>query len=126
MRNWSLATSSSAPWSALFTLIEDGAIDNATGVIILLLLAKQLSNYAGYKEGRSAFSFYELSKTQEQPARRIISNHTNIIEGKQLFTENINTQTITHTLKDNPEIVNSSRLVEIADAIVELIHAIDE
>ena len=160
-----------------------GAIDNATGVVVLLLLAKLLEDYdgnrlieivafngedyyavpgqmlyiiknqdrfneillninidgAGYKEGKSAFSFYGLPEEIEKNANDVISKFNGIIEGVQWpqgdhsiftqngrpaiavsskwFTENIDSQEITHTPKDNIEIVDSQKVAEIAEAL---------
>ncbi|MEW5784510.1 MAG: M28 family peptidase [Bacillota bacterium] len=164
-----------------------GAIDNATGVVVLLLLARMIKNYAGdkvieivalngedyyavpgqmsyiaanrdkfhtilfninidgagYREGKSAFSFYNLPEDTRKTAARIIKRFPGITEGPQWpqgdhsifiqygrpaiavssawFTENIATQEITHTAKDNIEIVDCRKLVELAEAITALI-----
>jgi len=160
-----------------------GAIDNATGVIVLLLLADLLKDYqgsrlieivafngedyyavpgqmnyvaanqnsfgqillninidgAGYKEGPSAFSLFSLPDHLYSTIHEIISQYPGIREGVQWpqgdhsiflqfgvpavavsskwFTDNINDQDITHTPKDNIEIVDCSKLVEIANAL---------
>jgi aminopeptidase YwaD len=160
-----------------------GAIDNATGVVVLLLLAELLEDYdgnrqieivalngedyyavpgqmlyidrnqdrfheillnvnidgAGYKEGRSAFSFYGLPEGIEKNANDVFSRFSGLGEGvhwpqgdhsiftqngcpaiaisSQWFTENIDSQEITHTPKDNIEIVDCQKLVEIAQAL---------
>ncbi len=160
-----------------------GAIDNATGVVILLLLAKLLEDYAGdkrielvalngedyyavpgqmlyiaknrerfaeillninidgagYKEGVSAVSFYGLPEEMEAQAIEVMSKFPGITQGVQWvqgdhsiftqngrpaiaisskwFTENIDSQEITHTPKDNIEIVDCYKLVEIAEAL---------
>jgi aminopeptidase YwaD len=160
-----------------------GATDNATGVVVLLLLAKLLEDYdgnrfieivalngedyyavpgqmlyisknqdrfneilfninidgAGYKEGKSAFSFYGLPEEIEKNANSIFSKFNGIAEGaqwpqgdhsiftqngcpaiavsSQWFTENIDSQEITHTQKDNIEIVDCHKVVEIAEAL---------
>ena len=160
-----------------------GAIDNATGVIVLLLLADLLKDYqgsrlieivafngedyyavpgqmnyvaanqnsfgqillninidgAGYKEGPSAFSLFSLPDHLNSTIHEIISQYPGICEGVQWpqgdhsiflqfgvpavavsskwFTDNINDQDITHTPKDNIEIVDCSKLVEIANAL---------
>lgn len=164
-----------------------GAIDNATGVVVLLLLAELLANYdgsrmieivafngedyysvpgqmtyinknqsrfdkimlninidgAGYKEGKSAFSFYGLPEEIEKAANEILSDFDGITEGVQWpqgdhsifvqngcpaiavtskwFNDNINDQDITHTPKDNVEIVDCKKTVEIAEALKSLI-----
>jgi aminopeptidase YwaD len=160
-----------------------GAIDNATGVVVLLLLAKLLEDYAGdrqieivalngedyyaapgqmlylrknqdrfheislninidgagYREGRSAFSFYGLSEETKSNALAILSKSSGIIEGvpwyqgdhsifiqngcpaiavsSEWFTNNVDSQEITHTPKDNLEIVDCQKIIEIADML---------
>jgi len=160
-----------------------GAIDNATGVVILLLLGELLEDYdgnrliemvafngedyyavpgqmryidknqdrfdeillninidgAGYKEGKSAFSFYGLPEEIEKNANDVLSKFNGITEGVQWsqgdhsiftqngrpaiavssewFTENIDSQEITHTPKDNIEIVDCQKVIEIAKAL---------
>ncbi len=160
-----------------------GALDNASGVVVLLLLADLMSDYAGevgleivalngedyyaasgqmayiasvqdlwdkvllninidgagYQEGLSAFSFYGLSREVEADIRNVISHFKGITVGaqwvqgdhsifiqagrpalavsSQWFTDNIDTQQITHTPKDRVEIVDCSKLVEIAQAL---------
>ncbi|MFC1786354.1 M28 family peptidase, partial [Candidatus Neomarinimicrobiota bacterium] len=160
-----------------------GAIDNATGIVILLLLAELLKDYnrdkqieivafngedyyaapgqmeylrknqnrfneiilninidgAGYLEGNSAFSFYGMSDNINRIALNTINNINGIVEGRQWvqgdhsifiqkgcpaiavssqwFTDNIDNQTITHTQKDNIDIVDLKKLVEISEAL---------
>jgi aminopeptidase YwaD len=160
-----------------------GAIDNATGVVVLLLLAKLLGDYdgnelieivalngedyyavpgqmlyinknqdrfdeillninidgAGYKKGKSTFSFYGLPEKMDKNANDVLSKFSGIIEGVQWpqgdhsifiqngrpaiavssewFTENIDSQEITHTPKDNIGIVDCKKVVEIAEAL---------
>jgi aminopeptidase YwaD len=160
-----------------------GAIDNATGVIILLLVARLLEDHegdrlieivalngedyyaapgqmrylrenqerfqeilfninidgAGYREGRSAFSFYEFPEELKKKAEKVIQKFAGIIEGSQWyqgdhsifiqngcpaiavssewFTSNIDDQEVTHTPKDHPGIVDCQKVVEIAEAI---------
>jgi len=160
-----------------------GAIDNASGVVVLLLLADLLRDYdgnklielvalngedyyavpgqmlyvhqnqdrfqeillninidgAGYKEGGSAFSFYGLPGEMENHAKDVIHNFDGIVEGSawvqgdhsifiqngcpamavssQWFTDHIDSQEITHTPKDNIDIVDPHKLVEIAHAL---------
>jgi aminopeptidase YwaD len=164
-----------------------GAIDNATGVIVLMLLAELLKDYAGerlielvalngedyyavpgqmnyiranygrfgdmlvninidgagYKDGPSAFSFYDLSADMLEKAGKVLEKYPGIVEGAQWpqgdhsifiqsgvpaiavssdwFTENISVQDITHTPKDKPEIVDCRKLVEISYALKEII-----
>jgi aminopeptidase YwaD len=164
-----------------------GAIDNATGIVILLLVAKLLKDYngkrqidivafngedyysvpgqmeyiksinnkfndiflninidgAGYLKGDSAISFYGLSEYTKSVATNIINGIDGIIIGKQWvqgdhsiftqqgcpamavssnwFTDNIDSQTITHTPKDNIDIVDVKKLVKISEALCLLI-----
>ena len=164
-----------------------GAIDNATGVIVLLLLSDLLKDYngnklieivafngedyyavpgqmnyisankdkfnkillninidgAGYKEGQSAFSLFNLPDEILQPALKVINHYSGITEGVQWpqgdhsiflqygipaiavsskwFIDNIAEQDITHTPKDNIEIVDCNKIVEISQALDTLI-----
>ena len=167
-----------------------GAIDNATGVAVLLLLAQILESYdgdrsielvafngedyyavpgqmayvranqdrfdqillninidgAGYRQGSSAFSFFGLPDEIQVMAESILANNPGIVEGVQWvqsdhsifvqfgrpaiavtstwFLENNESQTITHTPQDNLEIVDPSKVVEIARALGALIRVI--
>ena len=167
-----------------------GAIDNASGVVVLLLLAELLKDYvgerlieivalngedyyavpgqmlyvhqnqdrfqeillninidgAGYMEGGSAFSFYGLPGEMENHAREVIDQFDGIVEGSpwaqgdhsifiqngcpamavssQWFTDHIDSQEITHTSKDNVDIVDPHKLVEIAQALDNFIRRI--
>jgi aminopeptidase YwaD len=160
-----------------------GAIDNATGVTVLLLLARQLKDYecsnmielvafngedyyavpgqmdylmanqgkfnemllninidgAGYKEGLSAFSLFDLPEPLRKCAVDVITDYPGITEGapwpqgdhsiflqngvpaiavsSKWFIDNIEIQDITHTPKDKPEIVDCHKLVEISSAL---------
>jgi aminopeptidase YwaD len=164
-----------------------GALDNATGVIVLLLLARLLGDYtgdlqielvafngedyysvpgqmnyiavnqdsfnqimlninidgAGYKDGPSALSFYGLPSIIESKAREVLASSKGVIEGRQWpqgdhsifiqygrpalaatsqwFAENIDSQTITHTPEDKPEIVDCQKLIELAETLNNLI-----
>jgi aminopeptidase YwaD len=164
-----------------------GAIDNATGVVTLLLLAKLLKDYAGknlieivalngedyyavsgqmrylqdyqdrfdqialninidgagYKRGMSALSFYGLTEEVEKKVMQVIHDFDGLTEGDQWvqgdhsmfiqngcpaiavtsdwFSAHIDSQEITHTSKDNIEIVDCSKLVEIAVALNRII-----
>lgn len=167
-----------------------GAIDNGTGVAILLVLAEILKDYsqkysielvvfngedyygasgqvkyieqnagkfdnillninidgAGYKEGLSCFSAFNLSENADNALREIMREIPEIIEGlpwvqgdhslflqngcsaiavsSQWFIENMECQEITHTPKDNLSIVNYDRVAECATGIAELIRKI--
>lgn len=164
-----------------------GAIDNATGVAVLLLVAEFLKDYgggrlveivafngedyyavpgqmdyirrndgrfgdmllninidgAGMAGGKSLFSFGGLSDGLREAALAAAGAHPDIVEGEwwpqgdhsifaqygvpaiavssQWLIENMSSQDITHTLKDEPGIVDCAKLVEIAAAIGELI-----
>ena len=168
-----------------------GAIDNATGVAVLLLLAELLSDYrgqtmveivafngedyyavpgqmlylqrnqdqfdevllnvnidgAGYCDGSSAYSFYDLPEQMEQIARAEFGSFAGLMPGEPWyqgdhsifvqagrpaiaitsawFAENIENQDITHTPKDNLAIVDVSRVVEIAQALATFVRALD-
>ena len=160
-----------------------GAIDNATGVVALLLLAERLKDYdggrlleiaafngedyyaasgqmdyirknqgqfgnivlninidgAGYKEGKSAFSFFDVPEDLRAAADAMLEQFDGLTEGmpwpqgdhsifiqqgcpaiavsSQWFIEHIDSQDITHTPKDNPDIVDCRKVVEIAEAL---------
>lgn len=160
-----------------------GALDNASGVVILLLLAELLKDYqgnrtielvalngedyyavpgqmryiqqnqdrfheialninidgAGYKEGPSAFSFYNLPDDTLRKIKAAMAKFDGIKEGaqwvqgdhsifiqygcpamavsSQWFTEHIDSQEITHTPKDNFDLIDCQKLVEIARAL---------
>ena len=160
-----------------------GAIDNATGVVVLLLLGHLLKDYSkkkaielvafngedyyavpgqmhyireigglfqkialninidglGYLEGKSAFSLFDLPEHFSQKAKELISENSGIVEGSpwpqgdhsifiqngcpaiavssNWFIENMETQDVTHTPKDNIEIVDCKKVVEVASAL---------
>jgi aminopeptidase YwaD len=164
-----------------------GAIDNGTGVAILLALAEILKDYsqkypielvvfngedyygapgqvkymeqnsgkfgdillninidgAGYNEGFSCFSAFNLPENIDIAFREMLDNTPEIVEGlpwyqgdhslflqnncsaiavsSQWFIENMECQEITHTPKDNLSIVNIERVAECAIGIVEMI-----
>ena len=164
-----------------------GAIDNGTGVAILLVLAEILKDYsqkypielvvfngedyygapgqvkyveqntgkfgdillninidgAGYKEGLSCFSAFNLSENADSALREVMREIPEIVEGlpwyqgdhslflqndcsaiavsSQWFIENFECQEITHTPKDNLGILNYDRVAECAIGIAELI-----
>ena len=167
-----------------------GAIDNATGVIILLLLADLLKDYrggkqielvafngedyyavpgqmtyirenqdkfssillninidgAGYFKGKSAFSLFNLPEDLQAASIRTIDQYPDLAEGiqwvqgdhsifiqfgrpaiavsSQWFIDNIDNQDIKHTPKDNMDIVDCNKLVEIAQSINYLVRQI--
>lgn len=169
-----------------------GAIDNATGVSVLLLLAELLKEYKGkhhlelvafngedyyavpgqmkyieqnennfsdillninidgaaYKNGASSFSLFELPDDIKKIVQRIIGNNPALKEGlpwfqgdhsiflqygcpaiavsSDWFIENMDNQDITHTPKDNIEIVSYERVYEIASAIHEIIDDLND
>ncbi len=164
-----------------------GALDNATGVIVLLLIARLLEDYsgslqvelvafngedyysvpgqmnyiaanqdsfhrimlninidgAGYKDGPSALSFYGLPPFIETKAREVLALSHGVIEGRQWpqgdhsifiqygrpaiaatsqwFTDHMDSQRITHTPEDKPEIVDCQKLIELAKKLSILI-----
>ncbi len=164
-----------------------GAIDNATGVTVLLLLAEMLKDYkggrqielvafngedyygapgqreyiqqnegrfgdillninidgAGYKEGLSCFSSFELPENIQKTMDMVIERSPEIVAGlpwyqgdhslfiqqgcpaiavsSDWFIRNMECQEITHTPKDNLSVVNYDRVAECAIGIAELI-----
>lgn len=160
-----------------------GAIDNATGVVTLLLLAELLKDYdgdrlleivafngedyfavpgqmdyirknqehfenivlninidgAGYKEGRSTFSLFGLPEEMKGKVSDVLAEYDGITEGIQWpqgdhsifvqqgcpaiavsskwFIDHMDSQEITHTPKDNIDIVDCRKVIEIAEAL---------
>jgi aminopeptidase YwaD len=160
-----------------------GALDNAGGVVVLLLLAELLKDYegeqmlelvalngedyyaasgqllylqqnqgrfgdmllninidgAGYHQGKTTLSFFDLPDDLLRIASLAVENFPGIVEGvqwyqgdhsifiqngcpalavtTQWFLENIANQEITHTPKDNLEILDPGKLVEVANAL---------
>jgi len=169
-----------------------GAIDNGTGVAVLLLLAEILQKYcgkytleiaafngedyyavpgqmfyirknegkfnnillninidgSGYFEGPTAFSFYGLSDEIKEKFTDIIDENDDAVIGPEWpqgdhsifvqygvpaaavtslwFTDNMETQTITHTASDNLSIVDYSKTADAAVIIAEVIRRISE
>ncbi len=167
-----------------------GAIDNGTGVAMMLLISELLKDYngtkeieivalngedyyavpgqmnyisqnqgkfetillnvnidgAGYHSGESTFSLFGLPSDLHQKALKTIDESPGIVEGIQWpqgdhsifvqygrpaiavsskwFIENIDTQDITHTHRDNLDIVECNKVVETAQALSALILAI--
>lgn len=164
-----------------------GAIDNGTGVAVVLLLAELLKDHsskypielvvfngedyygapgqvkymeqnagqfgemllninidgAGYKEGFSCFSPFNLPENILNALHKVFEDMPEIVEGlpwyqgdhsmflqngcpaiavsSHWFIENFETQELTHTPKDNLSIVNYERVAECALALSELI-----
>ncbi|MCD8166550.1 MAG: M28 family peptidase [Bacteroides sp.] len=164
-----------------------GAIDNATGVTIVLLLAELLKDHppkypielvilngedyygapgqikyieqnqdkfseillninidgAGYKEGPSCFSPFNLPAPIPEALYEVYRNTPGIVEGapwyqgdhslflqndcpaiavsSQWFIENMECQTLTHTPKDNLSVVSYERVAQCALGIAKLI-----
>ncbi|MBE3127570.1 MAG: M28 family peptidase, partial [Candidatus Atribacteria bacterium] len=162
-----------------------GALDNASGTVVLLLLAKMLQKYdgpmaiefiafngednfsvggqmdylrrygnelkkvlvainlddVGYIKGKTAFSMYECPDIISKKAHQIFSSFNGIVRGEEWFQGDhmIFVQKgipaiaftaekmrelmvkITHTQKDTPELVDCTKLVEIASALKEFI-----
>ena len=160
-----------------------GAIDNGTGVTVLLLLAELLKDYsfkypielvvfngedyygapgqvkyieqnagrfsdillninidgAGYKEGISCFSPFGLPEDMLDKLHEVLWDAPELVEGlpwyqgdhsiflqqgcpaiavsSQWFIEHMETQEITHTPKDNLEVVNYERVAECVQGI---------
>ncbi len=160
-----------------------GAIDNATGIIVLLLVAEMLGDYdgnrkleivafngedyyavpgqmdyiyknqnefnevllninidgAGYIEGKSTFSLFGLPEEMKENVNGVLAEYDGITEGVQWpqgdhsifvqqgcpaiaisskwFIDHMDSQTITHTPKDNAGIVDCRKVVEIAEAL---------
>ena len=162
-----------------------GASDNASGIVVLLLLAEMLSEYhghmgveisafngedhysaggqmdylkrygndlgsivivinvddVGYKKGNSAYSYYECTDDIKQKANDVFGNFDGIVEGESWFNgdhmifvqsgkasiaftaEKVSElmATVTHTLQDTPDIIDTAKLVEVALALKSLI-----
>lgn len=167
-----------------------GAIDNATGATILLLLAKVMAKYngepvieivafngedyfavpgqmlyikhnqdrfsevllninidgAGYKEGKSSLSLFGVPDEMAHIIKTLPKKFPGLTEGipwpqgdhsifiqygcpaiavsSEWFINNINDQDITHTPKDNLEIVSCEKLLEIVSALKYLLEKI--
>lgn len=168
-----------------------GAIDNATGVTVLFLLAEMWKDYqgkydielvafngedyydatgqriylqqnngkmqdiflninidgAGYKEGLSCFSAFDLPEKVREATQEVIRRHPQIVEGlpwyqgdhslfiqqgrpaiavsSDWFIRNMECQEITHTPKDNLDVVNYERVVECALGIYDLVEQLN-
>jgi aminopeptidase YwaD len=166
-----------------------GALDNASGVIILLLLAELLADYngelgvelvalngeeyyntpgqveyltrydgdfsaimmainmddIGYFKGRTSYSFYGVPDEIAEKVREVYADKKDFFEGPPWYqsdhgifmangipamaiTEESVVELmaeITHTEKDTPEIIDPKKLVENAQALVEVIHELN-
>ncbi len=161
-----------------------GAIDNAAGVIVLLLLAEFLKDYenatqieivatngedyysnagqieyfiknradlqniflginidgAGYFKGNTSVSFYNCSAEIEEAVCKIILKRKDIKEGNSWYqgehmafvqnqipsiaitSENVvELMNIEHTSKDTPDIIDTNKLVDLADSLYEFL-----
>jgi len=165
-----------------------GALDNASGIVVLLLCAEMLSNYrgencieiaafngedhysaggqmdylkrygdgfpdillavniddAGYKQGKSSYSFYECSPQLEKKAEDVFRRFDGLARGGQWFngdhmifvqrqvpsvafaSENMAElmRTVTHTSSDTPNIIDCHKLVEIAQSLNALVRSL--
>ncbi|MEN8615062.1 M28 family peptidase [Dehalogenimonas sp. THU2] len=165
-----------------------GAIDNASGIATLLLLAELMKDYegplgieitaingednysaggemdylrrysdrlpeglfavnidaAGYIEGKTCLSFYNLPPGIEAKAREVIESNPGLMEGFQWYQSDHMvfvqagrpaiavtsdkfvelSATITHTPKDTVDIVDTGKLVELAAALNTLIRTL--
>ena len=99
----------------------------------------------GYKEGPTCFSAFQLPDFIQKRLNEVLQQNPGIVEGlpwyqgdhsifiqygrpaiavsSNWFIEHMEDQDITHTPKDNPDIVNYERIPESARAIAELIEA---
>jgi len=167
-----------------------GAIDNGTGVVILLLLAELLAGYtgrpgleilavngedyygasgeiqyvnrnagqfgnirlavnidaAGYHQGKTAYSLYNCPAEVARLAHKVFAAQPDMMEGEPwyqsdhtLFIQNqvpaiaitsehfmeLSTH-VTHTPKDTPEIIDHAKLVNIAQALHNLVLGLQE
>lgn len=164
-----------------------GASDNASGTVVLLLLAEMLADYSGDKcieiaafngedhysaagqmdylnrygdeferillavniddvgfhEGRSSYSFYECPKQLEKRLGAIFGGYDGLVRGEPwyngdhmifvqqgvpaaAFTSESMPElmrTVTHTAKDTPDIIDTLKLVELAEALNQLARA---
>jgi aminopeptidase YwaD len=162
-----------------------GASDNASGTVVLLLLAEMLRNYegnmgieivafngedyysvggqmdylrrygkdfagtvaainvddVGYKQGKTAYSLYDCPDEIKQKVYNILGKYDGIIAGEpwyqgdhMIFVQNkiqaiaITSEkvtelmaTVTHSPKDTPDIVDCGKLVELAQALRDLV-----
>jgi aminopeptidase YwaD len=106
-----------------------------------ILIAVNLDDL-GFKEGRSAYTYYECPQEIIQRARVVFRKYTGIVQGEpwyngdhMIFVQNnvpaiaftselmqVMMATITHTPRDKPDQVDPDKLIEVAHALVDLIH----
>lgn len=162
-----------------------GASDNASGTVVLLLLAEMLADYkgdvgieisafngedhysaggqmdymarygeefptilvainlddVGYKDGKTAYTFYDCSDKLEKKAVEIFKDYDGLCPGESWFWGDhmvfVQNQvpaiaftaekmpelmrTVTHTEKDTPDLVDSLKLVELALSLDKLV-----
>jgi aminopeptidase YwaD len=101
---------------------------------------------AAYEQGKTTFSFFDLPKELKKVALSSIKDYPNVKEGVQwqqgdhsiflqygipaiavsseFFTENAESQDITHTEKDNIGIVDIDKVIEIAEILNKVIKEI--
>ena len=167
-----------------------GASDNASGVIVLLLLSELLAGYSGnlgieivamngedyysnpgeqqylalnagrfdeiilginiddvgYYRGNVAYSLYDCPVDIASSIHKVFSTHKSLVEGEPWYqgdhglfllnqrpalalTSELLTELmaeITHTPKDSPEIVNTTKLVDVAIALRDLLLYLDQ
>jgi len=193
-RNVIAKLNSSAPRKVVLTAHIDayedspGASDNASGTVVLLLLAEMLANYqgevgieiaafngedhysaggqmdylaryreefptilvainlddVGYKEGKTAYSFYGYFDKLERRVVEIFKDYDGLCPGGSWFSGDhmifVQNQipamaftaekmpelmrTVTHTEKDTPSLVDSRKLVEIATCLDRLVRSL--
>ena len=103
---------------------------------------------AGYKEGLSCFSPFDLPENIADALREVLWDNPTLVEGQpwyqgdhslflqqgcpaiavssQWFIENMETQQLTHTPADNLSVVNYERVAECTTGIAELVRKIEK
>lgn len=101
---------------------------------------------AAYKIGNTSFSSFDLEASLEKKLEEIIKSYPGIVRGSKWaqgdhsiflqsgipavaisskwFIDNLETQQITHTKKDNLEIVAPAKIIEIAEALNQFVRKI--
>ncbi len=101
---------------------------------------------AGYKEGLSCFSPFDLPENITDALMEVIRDNPGLVEGapwyqgdhslfiqqgrpaiavsSQWFVENMETQELTHTPKDNLSVVNYDRVAECATGIAGIVYSL--